>query len=130
LRKTDHLAPFLAGVGIGVAASLLLAPQAGGDIRHRIQDIARRVGHGLKEGVEKLCDDATDVLRGLTMTGSRAEVGGGKTMKDMKDKAKEKIADAAEGVRKAADKVVEKSKNIAHGAGKKMEEGGKRLQDA
>ena len=51
-------------------------------------------------------------------------------MSDLKDKAKEKIDDAANAIRKAADKVVDKSKHAAHSLGKKIEEGGKRLQDA
>jgi hypothetical protein len=51
-------------------------------------------------------------------------------MSDLKDKAKEKIDDAADAARKATDKVVDKSKDIVHSVGKKMEEGGKRLQDA
>ena len=51
-------------------------------------------------------------------------------MSDIEDKAKQKIDDAADAAKKAADKVVGKSKDIAHSAGKKMEEGGKRLQDA
>ena len=51
-------------------------------------------------------------------------------MSDLKDKAKEKIDDAADAAKKAAGKLVDTSKDIAHGAGKKLEEGGKRLQDA
>lgn len=51
-------------------------------------------------------------------------------MSDMKDKAKQKIDDAADGAKKAADRVVDKSKDVAHSAGKKMEEGRKQLQDA
>jgi ElaB/YqjD/DUF883 family membrane-anchored ribosome-binding protein len=51
-------------------------------------------------------------------------------MSDLRDKSKKKIDDASDAVRKAADKVVDKSKDIAHSAGKKMEEGGKRLQKA
>ena len=51
-------------------------------------------------------------------------------MKDLKDKAKEKVHDAADATKKIADQVVDKSKDAAHSAGKKMEEGGKRLQDA
>lgn len=50
-------------------------------------------------------------------------------MGDIKGKAKEKIDEAADVARKAADKVAEKSKDVVHSAGKKMEEGGKRLQD-
>jgi hypothetical protein len=51
-------------------------------------------------------------------------------MNDVKDKAKEKIDDAANAVRKGTDKVVDKSKHAAHSVGKKMKEGGKQLQDA
>ena len=64
------------------------------------------------------------------MTAGIENGGERKTMSDMKDKAKQKIDDAAAGAKKAADKVVDKSKDVAHSAGKKMEEGGKRLQDA
>jgi len=52
------------------------------------------------------------------------------TMSDLKDKAKEKIDDAAEAAKKTAEKIVDKSKDAAHSAGKKLEQGGKRLQDA
>jgi hypothetical protein len=51
------------------------------------------------------------------------------TMSNLKDKTK-KIDDAADAAKKAADQVIDKSKDAAHSAGKKMEEGGKRLQDA
>ena len=51
-------------------------------------------------------------------------------MSDLKDKAKKKIDDGADAAKKATDQVVDKTKDVAHKAGKKMEEGGKRLQDA
>jgi hypothetical protein len=51
-------------------------------------------------------------------------------MSDIKDKAKQKIDHAADGAKKVVEKVVDKSKDAAHSTGKKMEEGGKRLQDA
>ena len=47
-------------------------------------------------------------------------------MSDLKDKAKKRI-DAA---KKATDQIVDKAKDVAHTAGKKLEEGGKRLQGA
>jgi hypothetical protein len=50
-------------------------------------------------------------------------------MSDLKNKAKEKIDDAADAAKKASAKVADKAKDIAHKGGKKMEEGGKRLQD-
>ena len=51
-------------------------------------------------------------------------------MSDLKDKAKKKIDDGANAAKEATDQVVDKAKDVAHTAGKKMEEGGKRLQDA
>jgi hypothetical protein len=53
-----------------------------------------------------------------------------KNMSDVKDKAKQKIDDAADAAKRAASHVVDKSKDVAHSVGKKMEKGGKRLQDA
>jgi hypothetical protein len=51
-------------------------------------------------------------------------------MSDLKDKTKEKIDAAADATKNAAGKVIDKSKDVAHAVGKKMEEGGKRLKDA
>jgi gas vesicle protein len=130
LRRTTHLAPFLFGFGLSVAASLLLAPQAGRNTRNRIRNVTRVVGDGLEERAENLCDEAADVLSGRTMTSRHEEAGGEKTLNNIKDKAKEKIGDAVDGGKNAADKVLDESKDFAQSASKKMEEGGKRLQDA
>lgn len=51
-------------------------------------------------------------------------------MSDFKDKARKTIDEAADAAKKAVDKVVNTSKDVAHNAGKKIEEGGKRLQNA
>ena len=51
-------------------------------------------------------------------------------MSDLKDKAKKRIDDGADAAKKATEQVIEKAKDVAHTAGNKMEEGGKRLQDA
>jgi len=50
-------------------------------------------------------------------------------MGDLKDKAKEKIDDAAAAAKKATDKMSGRAKGLAHSAGKKMEQGAKRLKD-
>jgi hypothetical protein len=54
-------------------------------------------------------------------------------MSDANDKTKEqihaKIDAAADAAKRATDIVVDKSKDVAHNAGKKLERGGKRLQD-
>ena len=128
LRKLDHFTPFAAGLAIGVTATLLLAPEAGGNTRNHIRDAARRVGDGLKARAEKLgrrAVGASEETAADIENGTRR-----KTMNDMKHKAKQKIDNAADAAKQAAEKVVDKSKDVAHSAGKKMEEGGKRLQDA
>lgn len=51
-------------------------------------------------------------------------------MSNLKDKAKEKIDQAASAVKNTTDKVVDKSKDVAHSAGKKIEQKGKALKDA
>ena len=61
---------------------------------------------------------------------AEAREGRARLMSDLKDKAKEKIDDAADAAKKATEKVADKAKDIAHQGGKKLEEGGKRLQDA
>ncbi len=45
----------------------------------------------------------------------------------MKDKAKKKIDSAAKATKAAAGTAIDKSKDLAHTAGKKLEEGGRRL---
>jgi gas vesicle protein len=129
LRKLDRFTLFGAGLAIGVTATLLLVPKAGGNTRNHIRNAARRFGDGLKARAEKLGRGAAGIPT-EEMTAGIENGGRRKTMSDMKDKAKQKIDDAADGAKKAVDKVVDKSKDIAHRAGKKMEEGGKRLQDA
>ena len=51
-------------------------------------------------------------------------------MSNLKDTTKEKIDDAAESAKKAADKAIDKTKDLAHQAGKKRQDGAKRLKDA
>jgi hypothetical protein len=49
-------------------------------------------------------------------------------MSEIKDKAKKEIDKAAGAAKTAAGHVVDASKNVAHQLGRKMKEGGKRLQ--
>ncbi len=50
-------------------------------------------------------------------------------MNNMKDKAKAKMDEAASAVKKTSAKVVDKTKDLTHQAGKAVEKGGKRMQD-
>lgn len=130
LRKIDHINPFLAGFGIGVAASVLLAPAAGGKTRSRIQTIASEAGEVVKKRAENFCLAAGDAFGKGKQTCRDVQNERSQTMSDLKDKAKEKVDDGADAAKNATDKVVDKARQVAHSAGTRMEEGGNRLQDA
>jgi hypothetical protein len=51
-------------------------------------------------------------------------------MSDLKTKVKDHIDVAADAAKGATDKVVSKVKDVAHSAGKKMDEGAKKLKGA
>lgn len=51
-------------------------------------------------------------------------------MSDLKSKIKDKIDNTADAAKRTTDRVAAKSKDIAHAAGKKMEQGGKKLRNA
>ena len=126
MRKTDQITLFVAGAGVGLAVSLLLAPEAGGKTRRRIRDVASRAGDVLKKRAQRARDAGTEVLDDYSLTQEETS----KTMSDLKDKAKDKVADAADAVGNAAEQVIDKSKDVACVVGKKIEKGGQRLQDA
>jgi hypothetical protein len=50
-------------------------------------------------------------------------------MSNVKEQAKDKIADAAKAAKKTTGKVVDKAKDLTHKAGESIEKGGKRLQN-
>lgn len=126
MGKIDQVALFLAGAGIGLAASLLLAPEAGSKTRRRIRDVANKAGDVLKKGGERVGDAGTEIVDEYSLTREERR----KTMSDLKDKAKDKIANAADAARSTAEQVIDGSKDVAHVVGVKIEEGGRRLQDA
>src|SRR5450432_788711 len=105
MRKNEQVALFLAGAGIGVAASLLLAPEAGGKTRRRIRDVANRASDALKKRAERVGDAGTEILNDHSLTRKERR----KTIGDLKDKVKDKIADAADATRSTAEQVIEKS---------------------
>jgi len=125
LQKLDNVALFLAGLGIGVAGAILLAPAAGDQTRGKIRDMANRAGDAVKDGAKNLGDKAGQTLEEQGLTWNNLQDKGSKIMGDMKDKAKDKIDNAADAAKKGVDTVADKSKDAAHKAGKKMEETGK-----
>ena len=113
----------LTGFGVGIAASIMFAPEAGHKMRRRIRVNARRASGLFKERTQMFTSAAGEVLQNGHQEISR-------TMTGFTDKAKEKIDDAADATKKAADQVIDKSRDVAHTMGKKMEGAGKRLQNA
>ncbi len=114
-----HFAWFSAGVGVGIAATVLLVPEAGTQSRGRIRGAAHRAGGVLRGSASNLGDAARDVQNERSHAISALKV-----------KAKEKIDNAAEATKKAMDQTAYKAKNLTHRAGKTITEGGKRLQNA
>ena len=68
MRKFEHIASFWAGLGIGLAASVLVAPEAGGKTRNRIRDIASRAGDVLRKRAQDLGEEAREVLEANKLT--------------------------------------------------------------
>ncbi len=102
----------LAGIGIGIAATLLVQDR----------ELQTRWGKALGKQSRRV----SAVLSDPEATWRKGE----KAVSDIKEKVKDKIDDAADATKKAVDKVAEKSKEAAHKAGEQLERGGKRLQDA
>jgi gas vesicle protein len=123
MRKTTCFMSLLTGLGVGMAVSVLFAPEAGHKMRRRIRVNARRAGGLFKKRAGMVTSAAGEVLENGHREISR-------TMTGFTDKAKETIDEAAGATKKAADQVVDKSRDVAHHMGKKMEEAGKRLQNA
>ncbi|HTD43054.1 MAG TPA: hypothetical protein VK687_02695 [Bryobacteraceae bacterium] len=114
---------WVAGLGVGIAAAILFAPAAGYKTRRRLRENADRATALFKERADMFTSAAGEVLQNGHQEISR-------TMNDLTGKAKETIDVAADATKKAADQVVDKSRDVAHHMGKKMEEAGKRLQNA
>ena len=126
MQKTDNVTLFLAGAGIGLAASLLLAPEAGGKTRRRVRDVANRAAGGLRKRAEDIAASGNEFLddHGLTQEEGR------KTVRDIQDKAKDKAGDAADAAKSTAKQAIDKAKDVAHQVGENIEQGAQRLQDA
>jgi gas vesicle protein len=130
LEKNDFLIHFLAGLGVGVAAGVFLAPEAGRNTRHRIGDAVSRVRDDLKTQVGDPRDAAGDLLQDAKSTWNDEQNKKDATIGDLREKAKETVDRAGDIVKNATEDVLNISKDVAHIMGQKLEEGGKRLRDA
>ena len=134
MSRMRDVAPFLAGVGTGLAAAVLLAPDAGDKTRNRIRGFAnqglKKANDAVTNGIQDVRDAADRVAAKGTAAFNDQQQETEEAMSNLKDKAKEKIDDAATAAKQASAIAVDKAREAAHQAGKKMEEGGKRLQNA
>ena len=105
--NSDRGVLFLAGIGIGIAGAMLFAPHKGKETRRRLQ-----------RGANDALDQMTEVLRQ-----------GESNIENLKTQAKNKLDDVTSTAMKTADQAIDKSRDAAHTAGKKMEDVGKRLQE-
>lgn len=110
LDKNDSVILFLAGLGIGAAATLLLTPDSGAKNRKGLRKIANRAGIALKKSAD--------------------DIGASNAVKDLNDQAKETLDAAASVAKATATEIADKSTDVAHRVGKTLEAGGRRLQDA
>jgi gas vesicle protein len=130
LRTDNSAVLFLAGMGVGVAAAIVLAPVAGRRTRSRIGEFVRPVANAIETRAKDLSAAAGELVQEGKLSLRDKHDSAHETMSGLKDKAKNKIDDAVEASTKAAHKVVDESKDAAHSAGQKLENVGNRLQDA
>ncbi len=62
MGKGRFLAALLAGLGVGIGLTLLLAPQSGEDTREWIAVVSRRAGRRLRDTGRRSMDQVRDVL--------------------------------------------------------------------
>jgi gas vesicle protein len=111
--KTDRMALFLMGMGIGVTAAILMAPASGEETRRKIK---------------KRASDAADMVQ------DRANALKTSVMETVAD-AKQRINDTLKRGRAAVDKgldsadvAVAKSRDVTHKVGVQVEQVGKQMQ--
>jgi uncharacterized phage infection (PIP) family protein YhgE len=112
MTHNKGLSIFVAGLGIGVAATLVFAD---GELRSRL---GKALGAGSQRVSEALSDPEATWNSGA------------QAIRDAKDQLKNKIDDAADAVKKAADQAAARSREAAHAAGEHLERGARRLQNA
>jgi len=125
----DKAVMFLAGLGVGAAAAVLMAPTNGDELRGRIRDGANRTRDRLKPGAIR--DSVRSTVNDVMHRGQQALSDITPESTDaLKSKVHDGIDDAAEATKKFSDRTIDKSADLARQAGKNMERAGKRLQEA
>lgn len=130
MKNNDSVAPFLAGLGMGIAATILLAPKVRRNIRDRIADLADHAVDALKTGAGDLHHAAGDLLQEGKSTWNDAKNKSSEAASELGITAKEEIDHVGDAAKNCAAGVADKAREVAHRAGTKLEEGGKQLQEA
>lgn len=124
----DKAVMFLAGLGVGAAAAVLLAPTAGDELRDSIRDGANRTRDRLRPSAIR--DSVRNTVNDVMHRGQQALNDLTPESTDaLKSKVHDGIDDAAEATKKFSDRAIDKSTDLARHAGKSMERTGKRLQE-
>ena len=130
MRNIDHLTTFLTGLGIGVAASVLLAPRSGSQTQTRIRELAARAGDALSLRAREFGTAAGGAVKDCKLTMQEQKDAADRKACELKAKAQSKIDLATEAARTTATQIVDKSRDLAHTSGRKLEVGAKVLQEA
>lgn len=111
--KTDRMALFLTGMGIGVAAALLMAPASGEETRRKIKKSAG-------DAADMVQDQANALKTCVTETVADAK----QRINDTLQKGRAVVDKGLD----TADAVVAKSRDVTHKAGVQVEQVGKQMQ--
>jgi gas vesicle protein len=121
---------FFAGIGIGVAGTLLLASSSGREMRSRIRAGANRSGDYLRRKAGTWKSSLDDAVEGGERLVHEGVVKGASSISSLKGKLKDKIDDVSDRANDAADNAIDEAKGLVNAAGESIEKVGKHLQDA
>jgi gas vesicle protein len=100
---TKGLSYFFLGLGIGVAAGIIFAPQSGSETRGKIRtkaveggDYVRRRGEELKENATGLVDRGRGIVKGQKENLSSALDAGRQAYREALSQTRSEVSDAAE----------------------------------
>ncbi|HWC00066.1 MAG TPA: YtxH domain-containing protein [Bryobacteraceae bacterium] len=113
MTNTKRVVMLFTGMGLGAAGALLLAPEPGDRTRRRIRKNVGKANEYVREQAEVIGDT---VAKGVD------------SVNQLTERVKDTVDDVTAAARKAADNLVDRSIDVVHDAGKKLAEGGKRLQ--
>ncbi|HUQ91197.1 MAG TPA: YtxH domain-containing protein [Bryobacteraceae bacterium] len=129
MDKDDRMIWFVAGLGIGAAGALLAAPASGRETRARLRDRAEAAGDYMKQRTEKLTESGAALISQGSQAVSETVARGRDVVSGLKEKIQGTYNEGSAAAKEATDAAVDKTRDLAHEAGRSMERGGKRLQE-